>query len=70
MTAWTTASIPSQSGMLAIVTGATGGLGYEIALALAGAGAQVILSARDMNKFEKASRLITDKHPGASGPSG
>lgn len=63
--AWTTASVLSQSGKLAIVTGATGGLGYEIALALAGAGAEVILAARDMNKGEKASRLIADKHPGA-----
>jgi NAD(P)-dependent dehydrogenase (short-subunit alcohol dehydrogenase family) len=61
---WTTANIPSQSDKLAIVTGATGGLGYEIALALAGAGAEVILASHDMNKGEKASRLIADRHPG------
>jgi NAD(P)-dependent dehydrogenase (short-subunit alcohol dehydrogenase family) len=65
MMEWTTADMPSQSGKLAIVTGATGGLGYEIALALAGAGAEVILAARDMNKGEKASRLIADSNPGA-----
>ena len=41
MTDWTTADIPSLSGKTAVVTGATGGLGYETALALAGAGAFV-----------------------------
>ncbi|MFM0208346.1 SDR family NAD(P)-dependent oxidoreductase [Paraburkholderia sediminicola] len=65
MIEWTTANIPSQTGKLAIVTGATGGLGYEIALALAGAGAELILAARDMTKGERASRLIADKHLGA-----
>jgi NAD(P)-dependent dehydrogenase (short-subunit alcohol dehydrogenase family) len=42
----TTDDIPRQSGKSAIVTGA-GGLGYEIALALAGAGADVILAGRN-----------------------
>ena len=37
MTDWTTADIPSLSGKTAVVTGATGGLGYETAMALAGA---------------------------------
>ena len=35
----TQAEIPSQFGKMAVVTGATGGLGYETALALAKAGA-------------------------------
>ena len=35
MNSWSTADIPSQRGKLAVVTGATGGLGYETALALA-----------------------------------
>ena len=49
MAPWTTADIPSQSGRSAVVTG-TGGLGYETALALARAGAEVILAGRDPGK--------------------
>ena len=40
MNNWTTHDIPPQHGRLAVITGATGGLGYETALALAGAGAR------------------------------
>ena len=47
---WTTADIPSQRGKFAIVTGATGGLGYETALALARAGAEVVMAGRDERK--------------------
>jgi protochlorophyllide reductase len=32
---WTTADIPDQSGRVAVVTGANGGLGLEVAMALA-----------------------------------
>lgn len=46
MSKWTVADIPSQAGKLAIVTGPTG-LGYEIGLALARAGAEVILAGRN-----------------------
>ena len=38
MTNWTIADIPTQSGKLAIVTGSTGGLGFETALVLAQTG--------------------------------
>jgi hypothetical protein len=34
---WTTADIPRQTGRLAVITDATGGLGFETALALVGA---------------------------------
>ena len=44
------AEIPSQLGRSAVVTGATGGLGYETALALAKAGAEVILTGRDVGR--------------------
>jgi NAD(P)-dependent dehydrogenase (short-subunit alcohol dehydrogenase family) len=44
------AEIPSQLGRSAVVTGATGGLGYETALALAKAGAELILTGRDDQK--------------------
>jgi len=50
--------IPSQFGKTAIVTGATGGLGYETALALARAGADVILTGRDERKGQSAIEKI------------
>src|SRR6266849_2690519 len=60
----TQAEIPSQLGRTAVVTGATGGLGYETALALAKAGAEVILTGRDDAKgqsaIDKISREVTD----------
>src|SRR3954470_19976645 len=62
---WTAADIPPQAGRLAIVTGATSGIGYEAALALAGAGAQVILAARDPDKARRAMDAIRRAHPGA-----
>lgn len=38
--------IPSQVGKRALVTGATGGIGFETAVALAGAGAEVVVAGR------------------------
>jgi NAD(P)-dependent dehydrogenase (short-subunit alcohol dehydrogenase family) len=46
---WTTKDMASQAGKLAVVTG-TGGLGYETSLALARAGAEVILAGRNATK--------------------
>lgn len=37
--AWRLGDIPDQTGRRAVISGATGGPGYEVALALAGAGA-------------------------------
>jgi len=65
MKTWTAADIPSQRGHLAVITGATGGLGYETALALAGAGAQVILTGRNPIKGEAALKRICAVHPTA-----
>ena len=47
---WTEKDIPDLSGRTAVVTGANGGLGFQTALALAGAGAHVVLAARDPAK--------------------
>ncbi len=44
MSAWTVQDIPAQAGRRVVITGATGGLGYETALALASAGADVLLT--------------------------
>src|SRR6476661_3933992 len=57
------AEIPSQLGKTAVVTGSTGGLGYETVLALAKAGADIVLTGRDDQKgrsaLEKISREVT-----------
>lgn len=47
---WTTADISSQKGKRALVTGATGGLGFETSLELARAGADVVLTGRNVEK--------------------
>lgn len=61
---WTAGHIPSQAGKLALVTG-TGGLGYETALALARAGAEIILAGRNAEKGLQAVRKILAVHPHA-----
>ncbi|QTC92358.1 SDR family oxidoreductase [Brevundimonas goettingensis] len=65
MAAFTVRDIPDLSGKLAVVTGATGGLGLETALALAGAGAEVALVGRNPAKGRDAAALIRTRHPGA-----
>jgi NAD(P)-dependent dehydrogenase (short-subunit alcohol dehydrogenase family) len=57
--------IPSQLGRTVVVTGATGGLGYETALALAKAGAEVILTGRDGQKGQSAIDKISGDVIGA-----
>jgi gluconate 5-dehydrogenase len=42
------------SGRLALITGSSKGIGYEIARALGGAGARVVLNARDGERLEAA----------------
>ncbi|MGK5112531.1 oxidoreductase [Geodermatophilus sp. CPCC 205506] len=64
--AWTEKDIPDLRGRTAVVTGANGGLGFQTALALAGAGAHVVLAARDPAKTAAAVARITERHPAAS----
>ncbi|MET3899168.1 NAD(P)-dependent dehydrogenase (short-subunit alcohol dehydrogenase family) [Devosia sp. UYZn731] len=65
MTDFTINDIPDQAGKTAIVTGATGGLGYETARMLAGAGASVILAGRNAQKGADALARIRALHPHA-----
>jgi len=58
-------SIKDQSGRTAIVTG-TGGIGFEVALALAGASANVILAGRNAEEGAKAVAKILAGFPDAS----
>jgi NAD(P)-dependent dehydrogenase (short-subunit alcohol dehydrogenase family) len=62
---WTTADIPPQAGRRAVVTG-TGGLGYETALALAAAGADVVLAGRSETKGRGSVVRILNLHPHAT----
>jgi NAD(P)-dependent dehydrogenase (short-subunit alcohol dehydrogenase family) len=64
--AWTAARIPDQSGAVAVVTGANGGLGLEVARELARRGGHVVMAARDQAKAEAAVASIRDQVPGAS----
>src|SRR6266581_1347980 len=61
----TRGEVPSQVGKTIVVTGATGGLGFEMALALARAGADVILTGRDDGKGQSAIEKIDRQLTGA-----
>lgn len=50
--------MPRQHGRTAIVTGANSGIGFEVSLALARAGAEVFLAARDLEKGRQAAGAI------------
>jgi NAD(P)-dependent dehydrogenase (short-subunit alcohol dehydrogenase family) len=53
------------SGKLALVTGASAGLGIETSRALAAAGARVIMAVRDLAKGEKAANSVRESVPNA-----
>lgn len=62
---WTLADMPAQRGTVAVVTG-TGGLGFEDAVALARAGAEVVLAGRNPAKGSDAVAAIAQQVPGAT----
>lgn len=59
---WTAADIPSQKGRSVIITG-TGGIGYETALEMTRAGADVIMAGRNKDKGEAAIKKINTLNP-------
>ena len=63
---WNIANIPDLSGKVAVVTGANGGLGFESAKALAGAGAHVVMAARNQTTAHSARDDILAVLPDAS----
>lgn len=62
---WTLADMPRLDGKLALVTGANRGLGLEIVVGLAGAGARVIMACRDAGKADQAIAEVQRRVPGA-----
>jgi NAD(P)-dependent dehydrogenase (short-subunit alcohol dehydrogenase family) len=64
--AWSAEDIPDQSGRVAVVTGANGGLGLEVSRELARKGAFVVMAARDQDKAEEARASILAEIPDAS----
>jgi NAD(P)-dependent dehydrogenase (short-subunit alcohol dehydrogenase family) len=62
---WTVQDIPSQEGRVAVVTGATSGIGFYTAKELTRKGATVIMPARDMRKAKEAAARIEAEVPKA-----
>lgn len=55
---WTVDDVPAQDGRTALVTGANSGIGLQSALALAGAGARVLMACRDPARGEAAAARV------------
>src|SRR5579862_273585 len=64
MAGWTTVDIPSLAGRMGVVTGANSGLGFQTALAMARAGAHVVLACRDqargLDALDRIRRRVPD----------
>jgi NAD(P)-dependent dehydrogenase (short-subunit alcohol dehydrogenase family) len=58
-------TVPDLSGKLAVVTGASDGVGLRLAARLAAAGAEVVMPVRNRRKGEAAIARIRQDHPGA-----
>jgi NAD(P)-dependent dehydrogenase (short-subunit alcohol dehydrogenase family) len=58
-------TVPDLTGKLALVTGASDGIGINIAARLARAGAEVLMPVRNQTKGEAAAQRIREKIPGA-----
>lgn len=57
--------VPDLTGRVALVTGASDGVGLEIAARLARAGAEILMPVRNAAKGETAKALIAQRTPGA-----
>ena len=58
MPKWTAADVPDQQGRTFVVTGANSGLGRQTTLALAAAGARVVMAVRDRARGEAVARTV------------
>jgi NAD(P)-dependent dehydrogenase (short-subunit alcohol dehydrogenase family) len=66
MSGWNTSRIPSQSGRVAVVTGANSGLGLVTARELARAGATVVMGCRDATRGQAALDAVRSAVPEAA----
>jgi NAD(P)-dependent dehydrogenase (short-subunit alcohol dehydrogenase family) len=62
---WTAQDVSDQRGRTAVITGASSGLGLEVAKVLAGRGAMVVLAGRDTSKIARAAREVRADTPDA-----
>lgn len=62
---WDAKDIPNQRGKVAVVTGATSGLGKEATRVLAQKNATVIMAVRNTRKGEEVASIIRDEFPKA-----
>ena len=62
---WSVQEIPSQAGRVAVITGANSGIGYDTALELARAGAEVVLACRSVERGEAALSSLKEAIPEA-----
>lgn len=63
---WNLADMPSQKGRIYVVTGGSSGMGFEDAKALAAAGAQVVIAARNPRRGQEAIEKIQIETPDAN----
>jgi NAD(P)-dependent dehydrogenase (short-subunit alcohol dehydrogenase family) len=63
---WTVNDMPSQEGRIVLITGGTSGMGYEDALALSRAGAEVIIAARNAERGQQTIERIRQLVPDAN----
>jgi NAD(P)-dependent dehydrogenase (short-subunit alcohol dehydrogenase family) len=63
MAGWSLHDVPDQSGRVAVVTGANGGLGYVIARELARKGARVVLACRSERRGRAAVERLSGEVP-------
>jgi NAD(P)-dependent dehydrogenase (short-subunit alcohol dehydrogenase family) len=62
---WNSSDIPDQKGRVAVVTGASSGIGYETARVLAEKNATVIIAQRNFEKGNAAAEKIRSDHQAA-----
>ena len=60
---WTLADVGDQSGKVAVVTGANSGLGLQISIDLAAAGARVVMACRNRTKADAAIAAVLATEP-------
>jgi NAD(P)-dependent dehydrogenase (short-subunit alcohol dehydrogenase family) len=67
---WTAADMPDQTGRIAVITGASNGIGHQVARVLANRGARLVLACRDVRRGRAAADRIGALSGAGSGPAG